>query len=368
MDARSEAEKTAARAPSRQDRKLKDVGDAWDAGRRGAEAATQDLRRVYAARSAARRSTRELFGIARTLVRLAEETAKPNAERLREYREANLESLEQELFSEAPIYDDLETVKLADSLGMLHRAGRRRRPAGAEGAGRQVAAGAGRRAGRAARSSRTSSVRKKLAEGGQGGDRRVERPDDRAGPAGRRAGPRGAQDVSRSRSRSRSGRRTPRSPRPGSPSTGTDTYPDATFTLRLAFGAVKGYEEDGKKVPPWTTIGGAYERADGARQQRPVRAARELARSARTSSNLDTPFNFVCTADIIGGNSGSPVVNRDGEVVGLIFDGNIQSLVLDFVYTDEQARAVSVHSAGILEALRKVYEADRLVKEISPQK
>jgi hypothetical protein len=145
---------------------------------------------------------------------------------------------------------------------------------------------------------------------------------------------------------------------------GTNTYPDATFTLRLAFGPVKGYEENGKQIPFETTFEGLYERAKENNYRPPFDLPQRWL-DAKSKLNLKTPFNFVCTADIIGGNSGSPVLNRDAEFVGIIFDGNIQSLELDFAYSDKQARAVSVHSAGILEALRKVYDAGALADELT---
>ena len=145
---------------------------------------------------------------------------------------------------------------------------------------------------------------------------------------------------------------------------GTGSYPDATFTLRLAYGAVKGYEENGVHVPFQTTLDGLYQRGQEHKNQPPFDIpARWLQRKGKL--NLKTPFNFVCTADIIGGNSGSPVVNRKGEFVGIIFDGNIQSLVLDFAFTDKQARAVSVCSPAILEALRKVYDAKEIADELT---
>ena len=148
---------------------------------------------------------------------------------------------------------------------------------------------------------------------------------------------------------------------------GDKVYPDATFTLRLAFGTVKGYPENGKAVPPYTTLDGLYKRS----AEQGNKGSFELPpRWVERKGKLDlaTPFNFVCTADIIGGNSGSPVVNRAGEVVGLIFDGNIQSLVLDFVFDQETARAVSVDSRAIVEALRKVYDAPGLADELTGAK
>lgn len=147
---------------------------------------------------------------------------------------------------------------------------------------------------------------------------------------------------------------------------GDTVYPDATFTLRLAFGTVKGYSVDGKSIEAFTTIGGAFEHAAKHDNQPPYQLPPswfEAKKSGRLK--LDTPLNFVSTADIIGGNSGSPVVNRQNEVVGLIFDGNIQSLVLDFGYEDRVARAVSVDSRAIVEALKSVYHAEGLVKELT---
>lgn len=146
-----------------------------------------------------------------------------------------------------------------------------------------------------------------------------------------------------------------------------NTYPDATFTLRLSYGPVKGFKENGKDVPAFTTMAGLYERSKQQGNTGPFELPKRW-EEKKQSLDLNTPFNFVSTADIIGGNSGSPVVNKAGEVVGLIFDGNIQSLVLDFIYDDTQARAVSVDSRAIVEALRKVYDAAWLADELQGKK
>ncbi len=305
-----------------------------------------------------------LFGIARTLVRLADESAKPNAERLREYRESNLESLKFELFSEAPIYNDLETVTLTDSLTMLVEM---------KGEGdplvKRVLAGKSPvdRAAELISGTKLKDVtlRKELAAQKPEAIRQSEDPmiqlallvDEPARSLRKTYEDQVEEPMRQAYAKLANARFV---------IYGTDVYPDATFTLRLAFGLVKGYTEQGKQIPPWTTFAGLYQRAQEHDNQPPFELPQRWIKQ-KGQLNSKTPFNFVSTADIIGGNSGSPVVNRNGEFVGIIFDGNIQSLVLDFIYTEKEARAVSVHSASILEALRKVYRADRLADELVGQ-
>jgi hypothetical protein len=306
-----------------------------------------------------------LFDIAIKLVRLAEETSKPNGERLREYSEAGIDSLKLQMFSDAPIYDDLETVQLADSLGMM-----------AEVMGEEneivqmVLAGKSPRE-RAAELIHGSAlkdvaVRKRLAEGGLKAIQESKDPMIQLArmidPESRRIRQAFEQQVDEPQRQAYA-----KIAKARFAVYGSSVYPDATFTLRLAFGEVKGYTEGGEKIPWATTLGGTYEHAAAHNNKEPF-ALPEIWTERKSQLKLSTPFNFVSTADIIGGNSGSPVINRQGELVGIIFDGDIQSLVLDYTYTDKEARAVAVHSAGILEALRKVYAANRLVTELTEKK
>jgi hypothetical protein len=302
------------------------------------------------------------FNIARTLARAAEELPKPSGERLREFAEARLPSLKFSLFSDEPIYEDLETLKLADGLTFL---------ATSLGADhelvKKVLAGKSPRERAYDLVSRTRvrdpKVREQLFEGGKAAvdaakDPMIELARLVDGPA-RAVRKRFENEVDEPKRQAHAALAKAKFAMDGD-----KVYPDATFTLRLAFGTVAGYAEDGQSVPPFTTIEGLYKRAAEQGNRGPFELPKRWA-ERKDRVDLKTPFNFVCTADIIGGNSGSPVINKNAEVVGLIFDGNIQSLVLDFIYDDSVARAVSVDSRAITEALRKVYDAGDLADELT---
>jgi hypothetical protein len=302
-----------------------------------------------------------LFGIARTLLRMSQEKTRPNAERLREFRESNLASIELSLFSPAPIYPEFEKLKLADSLSMMaEQLGGDNTTVRALLAGKSPAE----RAAELIDGTRLAdtAVRKALAAGGL---EAVMKSDDpmialaKAVDPGSRAVRKQYEDRVEGVERAEFARIAAAVFK----HRGADTYPDATFTLRLSFGTVKGYREGGRTVPPWTVVGGAFalEADHGGRD--PFALPKSW-HDRRAALDPAVPFNFVSTNDIIGGNSGSPVVNRKAEIVGLIFDGNIQSLAWDYAFTDEQARAVSVHSRVIVEALRKVYDAAALADEL----
>jgi hypothetical protein len=301
-----------------------------------------------------------LFRIARTLVRAADELPKPNGERLREFADAGLPSLELALFSKKPIYDDLEQLTLANALTWFAtRSGYdsplvRRVLRGKSPQERAVELVLGTRL-------KDVEFRRKLYAGGKEAIAAADDPmidlvrsiDDeaRAERAIIEAQEERKQQAYAQIAATRFQLK------------GTSHYPDATFTLRLAFGTVRRYEEQGQSVPYQTRIDGLYERA-AKQEYRPPFDLPKRWLDRKKSLDLSVPVNFVSTCDIIGGNSGSPVINREAELVGLIFDGNTHSLVLDYAYTDEQARAISVHTAVMTEALRKVYDAGFLADEL----
>jgi hypothetical protein len=305
-----------------------------------------------------------LFGFGRVLLRAAEERPKPNGERLREYRDSNLDALREEILSKEPVYPDFEAMCLANSLTFLAN------QLGADSdIVKQVLAGKTprERADELVRGTKLGDpmVRRRLYEGGKAAvedarDPLIELARAIDAPARDRRKAVEAQLEIKQQAYAQIARA-------NFAVNGASIYPDATFTLRVAFGIVKGYEEEGKHVPFETTFAGLYERAREHHEQPPFDLPERWVK-AKDRLDLHTPFNFVCTADIIGGNSGSPVVNRDAEVVGLIFDGNLPSLVLDFAYTDDVARALAVHSRGIVEALRQVYDAAALADELTGTK
>jgi hypothetical protein len=337
-------------------------GDAWSQVAR-AEAVATDLYRRYSAIGGGGLGLgSELLGIAGHAVRLAEELPKPSGTRLREYGDAQLESLYLRLYSPAPIYPELEVMRLESALSYM---------AEQLGAGDVVVEAVLR--GKSPRALAEECVlgsklidveaRKRLIEGGKAA---VDASKEPLVALAKALDPHSRALRKRWEDEVQSAEREAYAKIAAAKFAveGEGVYPDATFTLRLAFGTVKGYEEGGRRIPAYTTIAGKYEKA----RERQGEGAYELPESwvkAEGAVAKSTPYNFVSTCDIIGGNSGSPVVNRAGEVVGLIFDGNIQSLIAGIAYTEEQGRAVSVDSRAILEAMRSVYGAGIVAEEIS---
>jgi hypothetical protein len=339
-------------------------GEAWDRIAR-AQGVLAGIEREHSLLERGDAFDSELFRIARQLVRMAAEKPRTNADRLREYRDSNLESLEFQVFSPAPIYPELERARLAGSLSFLAENLGGSHPlvilllAGKAPAARAAELIAGTKLA-------DPRERRRLAAGGQqavadSADLMI-RLAGLVDPEARKVRKRLENEVEEVERQAYA-----QIARARFEIHGTGIPPDATFTLRLAFGVVRGYHADGADVPYTTTVGSLYRRADQQKQREPF-ALPERWLTGRARLDPLTPLNFVSTADTIGGNSGSPVINRAGELVGINFDRNRQGLVRNFVYSDDQARHMAVHSRGVLEALRTLYDTLHLLEELETGK
>ena len=302
------------------------------------------------------------FGIARSLVRLAAESEKPNAQRLPEFTDSRRASLELGLYSPAPIHDDFEKLKLADSLGFMVELLGADNPLVKQIMNGQTPEA---RANELIEGTKLKDVafRKELAAGGS---KAIEASTDPMIVLARTIDAK-ARELRKRYENEVTGVERPsysKIARARFEIEGAKLYPDATFTLRLSYGAVKGYMENGKRIAPFTTLGGLYDRATQFKSEFPYNLPPRWLEK-KSAVDLKTPFNFTSTDDIIGGNSGSPTINQKGELVGLIFDGNIQSLVGDFSYDESVNRAISVDVRAMREVLRKVFGANEIADELT---
>jgi hypothetical protein len=294
-------------------------------------------------------------------VRAAVEQKKENQRRLPEYRETSRKTLELLLFSEAPVYDDLEIQLLTDSLtNLITRYGVN------DPIVKDLLQGESPhdRACELINGTQVKDVqfRRQLYRGGLPALNESTDPMIKFALATDETARRARQAVEEQNEVCQTAYA--QIAKAKLAIQGHNFAPDATFSLRLSFGTTDGYEEDGKTIPAFTNFAGLYQRAAQHENQSPFDLPKRWL-DRRSALNPHTPFNFVSTADSTGGNSGSPLVNRKGEFVGILFDGNIQSLPVDYLYTDKQARAVAVDSRAILEALDKVYQTPALVTELT---
>jgi Peptidase S46 len=336
-------------------------GDAWDrVAHARAALPPYNLERVFLESGLGMNT--QYFTIARTLLRWTDESAKPNGQRLPEYSDARKAAIERQMASEAPIYPAVEQAKLEAALQVM-----RQQLGDSNAIVKQILAGKTPKTRAAefvvATKMGEPATRKSLLSGGKAAVAESKDPflelarlvdararelrtkyDNEVLAVERDAYSKIAQSVFATQ--------------------GDAAYPDGSFTLRMSYGQVKGYLENGKTVAPFTEIRGLYIRGDEHKQKPPYKIADSWMK-ARGTVKPTTPFNFVTTNDIVGGNSGSPVINVHGELVGLIFDGNIQSLPGYFIYDAAVNRAVSVDSRGILEALKTVYHAGWIADELT---
>ena len=365
LDAKVFAKKTADERALRDEVRRKSewqaaYGSAWTDVQR----AQETRRRQYKTERYAQLRGSSLAPLGVLLVQYAAEVAKPDASRLDGFHEAQLPSLKFQLASPAPVYPAIEEALLGDALQesldelgpndpfiKTALAGRSPKDAAA-------ALVRGTKLGDAA-------VRTQLMEGGEPA---IARSTDPLIVLGRALDPlaRAAQKTLDRDVVSVSSAAREKIGQARFAVYGAAAYPDATFTLRLSYGTVSGYPMNGTRAPYKTTFAGLYDRSAGFDDQPPFKLTPRF-NQKRAQIEMTTPLNFVTTNDITGGNSGSPVVNRAGDLVGLIFDGNIESLVGRFVYEGEKNRAVAVHAGAIVQALRAIYDAGPLADELDPR-
>ena len=355
--AEKEQEEKKLRAAVAADPKLSAYASAWDEIAEVQKVRTHLFHRASIVNSRFLRDG--LMEYAVMLVRAAAERGKPNAERLPEYRDQALVHVQDVISSRVPIYKDLEELNIAFFLTLVRRDIGTDDPFVKKVLGKESPEELAHRLVTGTHLE-DAKVREQLYNGGAGATAASDDPlikfiasindellavrkdyETRVDAPTRAA----AEKIAKARFSIY----------------GTSVDPDATFTPRLSYGAVKGFEdEEGKFVTPYTTMGGLFERATGA----PPYKLPSTWLNAKTSLNLSTQMNVSTTNDIIGGNSGSPLFNKDAQIVGLIFDGNIFSLGGDYGYDAKQNRAVAVDSRALLEAMKKVYHLDRVVEEI----
>lgn len=337
--------------------KLKKLyGDAWNE----VDEAYKNYLKVYDEMDAVERNGlgSRLFEIAKTLVRVSTETAKPNETRYPEYADARLPYLKQNLLSSAPIYDEFEITMMTFALSKVRERLGTDHPVVKKMLGKKSPQDV---ATELVKGTRLHDVktREALLNGGR---KAVEASND---PMIKYflaldADARRTRDYFDEFVEGKLKHASEKIAKAQFAVYGDKLYPNATFSMRISYGQVKGWEENGKAVNPLTNFEGAFERHTG---HEPY-ALPETWFDAK-KLNLTTSLNFSSTNDIIGGNSGSPVINKDSEIIGLIFDGNIHSLGGDYGYDEAKNRAVSVSSNGIMEALKQIYSAERIVEEIT---